>query len=473
LKLLENEGKEAEGQLFNFSDMTLLPNIEDNIKCGNSLIGTDFYAQNSLLNEDEQFKINCFDWDKEFSHVFKQGGFDTVIGNPPYVLLEGENRNDNLTSYFREHYNVACSKIDLYHLFIERGLYLLRNDGTASMIVPSNFISNNGLTVLRQFLLSRTYIKEILNIRGKVFIGANVNNAIFVFTKSEPAKKFIMKQTEVREKLSLIVSQKWSVSVQNALSDPFHLFTDNKLKKIFTKIETVSIKLSEIAYVNFGKQLRDRRIFSTDVLFIKNKTKIPKGYVQCYTGKDAKRYNLQWNNLICLESREAKQGGCWDDNKQNVKNKLITKQVGIFPEFAIDTNGYQCLNTLFMINLFKTEISPYFVLGVLNSKMIKWIWTERFYDKRMTFPKIKGTYLKEIPIPLLDFANKKNKSDHDNLVSLVDKMLLLKQRQHTEPNPQLKTILQRQIDAIDQQIDEAVYQLYDLTDDEIKIVEGK
>jgi adenine-specific DNA-methyltransferase len=89
LKLLENEGKEAEGQLFSFSDMTLLPSLEENIKCGNSLVGTDFYNQTTLgLSEDQQIKVNCFDWEKEFPSIFKNGGFDIVLGNPPYYNIQ-------------------------------------------------------------------------------------------------------------------------------------------------------------------------------------------------------------------------------------------------------------------------------------------------------------------------------------------------------------------------------------------------
>jgi len=88
LKLLENEGIEAKehGQLFKHSDFTLLPSLEKNIKCGNSLIGTDFYEQLSLdLTDDDRIKVNCFDWEKDgFPAIFKAGGFDVVIGNPPY-----------------------------------------------------------------------------------------------------------------------------------------------------------------------------------------------------------------------------------------------------------------------------------------------------------------------------------------------------------------------------------------------------
>ena len=86
LQMLEGEGKQ-ENSLFRESDMHVLTDLGDNIKCGNSLIGSDFYASQdlSLFEEEAMYKVNAFDWEKEFSQIFKNGGFDCVIGNPPYV----------------------------------------------------------------------------------------------------------------------------------------------------------------------------------------------------------------------------------------------------------------------------------------------------------------------------------------------------------------------------------------------------
>jgi len=474
LKLLENEGKEAQGQLFRHSDLALLPSLEENIKCGNSLIGTDFYAQSNLeLTDEDRIKVNCFDWEKEFPVIFKTGGFDVIVGNPPYVLLEDKNRNDAITKYARENYIVACSKIDLYHLFMEKSFYLLCNTGTASMIVPSNFISNNGLAVLRKFLISKTCIYEILNINGRVFAGASVNNAIFVIAREDPPNSFLFKNADVLENRELIIPNQYVVNNKDVLNNEYHLFSNTKFQNLFKKLYSCSYKLSEIAFVNFGKQLRDRKIYEKDVITVNHNESVPDGYAKCFTGKDVQKYILKWNNLACLTSTKAKQGGCWDEDKQNGKNKLITKQIGMFPEFAIDVAGYQCLNTVFMVNVFNANISPYFVLGILNSKLIKWIWIENFYDKRKTFPKIKGTYIKELPIVIIELAKKIDKIKYDNLVSLVGKMLELKQKEAVEQNQQLKTMISRQIEGVDKVIDTAVYGLYGLTEDEIKVVEGE
>jgi hypothetical protein len=176
--------------------------------------------------------------------------------------------------------------------------------------------------------------------------------------------------------------------------------------------------------------------------------------------------------LACLDDEIARSGGCWDSEKHNAKFKLLTRQIGRYPEFGFDEVGFQCLNTLFMVNMRVSDYNPRFVLGILNSRLLQAFWLERFYDKRRTFPKIKGTYLKQLPIRTIDFADPTDVALHDRMVGLVERMLALHKKVAVEQVPHIKTMLQRQIEAVDQQIDQLVYELYGLSEDEIKIVEG-
>ena len=192
----------------------------------------------------------------------------------------------------------------------------------------------------------------------------------------------------------------------------------------------------------------------------------------CYTGRDVLRYGLSWGNLACLDDGVAQCGGCWDPEKQNAKNKLITRQIGKYPEFAIDRLGYQCLNTVFMVNLKEGTVDPMFLLGVLNSRLLRYLWLKRFYDQRRTFPKIKGTYLKQLPIPRLDGSSRLDQSRRTQITELVDIILKLREKAAAVRTAHDRTVLERQIAATDHQIDRLVYELYGLTDEEIKIVEA-
>jgi len=115
------------------------------------------------------------------------------------------------------------------------------------------------------------------------------------------------------------------------------------------------------------------------------------------------------------------------------------------------------------------QYNELFLLGIINSKMGFYLLNHIRGEKNID---INPEYLKQIPIPVLDLSQKPDKTKHDNLVSLVDKMLDLKQKEAAELSDHLKTVITRQIDAVDKAIDTAVYELYNLTEEEIKVVES-
>jgi len=476
LKVLEGENEQTLARQYKLFHQRALPNLSSNIKCGNSLIGPDFYdgRQLDLFDDEERYRINVFDWDTEFEEIMKGGGFDAVVGNPPYILLENEFRDKDQLDYFKTNFSCATYKIDTYHLFIEKSIDLTVKDGKCSLITPANYITNNYLYKLRFYMIKNSQINQLLVIDGGVFKKVSVNNAIFVLT----ARKNILKSFKIiHSKVygdKIIEDNYCEISLKNVLQSNLHLFTGEiKFDKLWRKILNKSMNLSTIAYVNFGKQLRNRMIFKNDVISHSLVDNIPKNYVQCYTGKNISRYYVEWRNLICLNDRIAKKGGCWDESKHSALNKIITKQIGKNPEFAIDVFGYHCLNTIFMINIFNARYNQLFVLGVLNSSVIKKFWLDNYFDKRKTFPKIKGTYLKKLPIFAIDFSDPTDKARHDRMVGYVETMLKL-HKQLAEANiAQDKTVIQRQIDATDRQIDRLVYELYNLTEEEIRIVNGE
>ena len=134
------------------------------------------------------------------------------------------------------------------------------------------------------------------------------------------------------------------------------------------------------------------------------------------------------------------------------------------PFFGMDERGWHCLNTIFMINP-HTEC-PHFLLGVLNSKLLRYLWIEKFYDKRGTFPKIKGTYLKLLPVKIDD------KKISEQLSELVTQMLEAKKQEAAAGNDVKRDFWTRKAQGLDRQIDTLVYELYGLTPGEIDLVEG-
>ena len=328
------------------------------------------------------------------------------------------------------------------------------------------------LVGLRDFLLDSTQIDHILVIQGGVFRGISVDNAILVVdvgiaTEGEFTVIFAAAQPNGLQEI-----RKRSVSAPGARATKETLFTvdsDQLQSGIWRRIEEHSILLSELAFVNFGKQLRDRKKFTRDVIKMESQSQIQLPYRPCYTGRDVERYAVRWGGLACLDDAAARKGGCWDPERQNRKQKLLTRQIGKYPAFAMDRLGYQCLNTMFMINVRRSGVDSFFLIGILNSAVIRAYWLGRFYDQRRTFPKIKGTYLEQLPIPRIDEGAEVERVGQ--VVFLARRMVELHDALGKAMTPTETTVLQRHIDGMDRQIDQLVYELYGLTEEEIRIVE--
>ena len=228
LKVLEGEtdeslGKQTQRKLF---DDRALPNLDRNIKCGNSLIGADYCTGQLVAADEEELKlVKPLDWKTAFPQAMQAGGFDCIVGNPPYVLLQDEFRDDRQLEYFRAEYPCASFKLDTYHLFMERSLQLLGPSGRCSMITPANFLTNNHLDRLRRYLLTQSAVDHIVVIDGGVFPGISVDNAIFVVQGRAASKvPFQIRRAHCRGE-SLVAGDKTTVSPEHALNDAHCLFT--------------------------------------------------------------------------------------------------------------------------------------------------------------------------------------------------------------------------------------------------------
>ncbi|GAK51874.1 type IIS restriction/modification enzyme [Candidatus Moduliflexus flocculans] len=402
---------------------------------------------------DQNAKADFFDPEWMFG---LQDGFDAVIGNPPYVLLQDKVKDSKMLEYFRKGFEVASYKVDLYHLFIEKGVNLLKKNGVLVFINPSNFLSNNYTILLRRFILTLTNLRKILNLEDSVF-EASVNNCILLVTKkdgdNETKISFYKASLSNNELIpELIVQQNQNDFLnERCLLVPVQ---DVSLFSLLKRIDEVSKPLKFYAHVNFGMQLRDRKEFPEDVLENPNKNELSEWHKQCFTGKDIKRYQVTYNHRYCYFNRIAKRGGCWDETVHFTKNKILVRQIGETPIAGLDQVGYPVLNSAFMITSKEKNISTTFLLALINSKLFSFFWLNKFADKRKTFPKIKGTYLELLPIIVID--------DQSQFIGLVDRILSAKQQ-----NPAADTR------ALEAEIDRRVYALYGLTPEEIAIVEGQ
>ncbi|MCD6102233.1 MAG: N-6 DNA methylase, partial [Candidatus Cloacimonetes bacterium] len=204
LKVLEGENKETLGKTLQLFHERALPNLSNNIKCGNSLIGTDYYdnVDMSLFGNDEMRKINAFDWEKEFPQIFHRGdakhtekynknkklsdsalntGFDVVIGNPPWVDIKG--LDTNLVKYYFSRYATTENRINLYAIFIEKSLKLLNKNGNFSFIIPNSLLMKSSYFKLRKIILEEYHIENIVRLPDNVFQGVKAESMIIVLNR--------------------------------------------------------------------------------------------------------------------------------------------------------------------------------------------------------------------------------------------------------------------------------------------------
>jgi len=279
---------------------------------------------------------------------------------------------------------------------------------------------------------------------------------------------------------------------------------DSSTVKINKKIDGDHPLLQDIFLVGKGMETAADDVF----LFEKHPKQFPKKYIKRrITGKDIDRYFLSGSGDFVLYFEDVENfkdlpvsiQNHLNDNKKLLKERATVKNEGrvwwrysrpmhkeyyelpklycsrrAFRNTFCYDDGFDCLGFSNMTVIFGTndKLSLKYILALLNSKLLTYRY--RSIGKQTGggsfeyFPNGVG----KLPIPTLDLTKKDDTTKHDNLVSLVDQMLELKKREASEPNQQLKTMIIRQIESLDNSIDTAVYQLYNLTDDEIKVVEG-
>jgi len=541
LKVLEGESEQSLNAQLKMFHERALPDLGNNIKCGNSLIGPDFYnplisplgkgghrgvagkgghrgveQQLFSLDDEERYRINVFDWEKEFSVIMKAGGFDAVIGNPPYVRQE---QLGNFKSYFQKHYSVYHGIADLYSYFIERGVSLLRDGGIFSYIVANKWMRANYGEPMRRWLKQQC-LEEIIDFKDlPVFQSATTYPCILRISKNKPQRDLKVAQidTLMFNRLEDYVSEQHNTIKQSSLNDNGWSLGNEKINEVLEKLKNAGVPLKEYikGKIYYGLKTGLNEAFVIDARIkdkmIKEAPESEKFVKPFLAGKDIKRYAKSqvakylilipkgWtrqnagsvkNYWAWLEQnypaiaghlkpfevqgqKRCDQGEFWwelrscDYYEEFEKPKIIYPDISINPNFTFDNNRQYCSNTCYFM-----PVEDLYLLGILNSKLIGFICRTMFSVYRGGYLRFFGQYLEPLPIRTINFSDLTDKAHHDKMVSLVEQMLSLNKQLASFKTAHDKTILQRQIDATDHQIDSLVYELYGLTAEEIKIVEG-
>ncbi|HUS70396.1 MAG TPA: N-6 DNA methylase, partial [Anaerolineae bacterium] len=256
LKVLEGENQETLGQQLKLWRERALPDLGENIKCGNSLIGPDYFEGQLMRDVEEMRRVNPFDWGKEFPAIMAAGGFDAVIGNPPYVRVRVfKGLYPEQVDYLEAQYQCATHVWDVYLLFFERALQLARMGGRIAFIVPIQTLHQPNCESLRRLLLSDSTIATVVDLSSiRVFQRATVKNCILVCSKGRRSDSRIETLApELPHELRQSPVGMWpqaAVRSNPGLSLKLDLLSPKR--DLCEKLRSQSWQLEELCYVTFG-----------------------------------------------------------------------------------------------------------------------------------------------------------------------------------------------------------------------------
>ena len=462
LKVLEDE-QSVISQLSLIRER-VLPDLDNNIKCGNSLIGNDFYiGQRGLLDEETLYRVNAFDWKQEFAEILQAGGFDAVLGNPPYgAMFKSEEKK-----YLFQHYPLLQGQPESYEYFLLQSLELTTKEGVIAVIVPTNFIESTRAERLREQLLTTTHIQIIANFRYNVWKNNASETLVALFQKGK------IGQTQVTHPKTPIELADEIDKNQFNQQDWLHVtgkrFLIRADMRLLQKIEATQLRLGDICEVSQGIIVYKTREDSAKNPYIADVAETAEWKKLLDTHSTVQRYSLTWgqkylkygDGLWCR--REAK---FFEQPKiilVRLRNKSLSRKlIGTY-----DEEQFYNRDNFNNIILKDERYSLKYILGLFNSKLLNY-WYKSYFDN----VNINPAQLRLIPIHAIDFNRVIAVTQHQTVVDLVSQLLELNRLLATMKELHGQKALQRQIVAVDAVIDNMVYELYDLTSEEIQMIEN-
>ena len=465
LKALEDTRKEELDEERSLFKASVLPNLKDNIVCGNSLIGTDI-LDGHMFEPEEELKLNPMNYEDRFPEIMlRKGGFDAIIGNPPYRMLQPHNTDVSMLQYLRSQYVAADFKVDFFHLFLQRSIRLLESAGRLGFIVPATLLNNVYVAKLRAWIDQKCCIETLAVAAGRVFEDADILPVVLTLRRSDNEAKLrdnvVLTTSALSEKF--VASPDFGRTAQQRFRElpgqVWNILLNETVAPLVDKIAHDSRPMSSVAKINRGLVTGQR----SEYFSLSQKTS---KYAPIITGADVQRYAVsQPSEYVCFE-RPAKAGGCWDPVVHFAPHKLVFRQIGVRPTGALLDCPTAVTANVFTV-MAGTVDDEKLLLAVLNSSVIAFYWGVMFCDFKSSFPQITIFSLSQIPVRTFDAPDIRAR-----MIVLVDQMLRATRAKAEAQTEKDKTYYSAKCNALDKQIDALVYELYGLTEEEVALVEA-
>jgi predicted RNA methylase len=399
-----------------------LPKLRENIKCGNSII------------DDNKISNKAFKWEQEFEDIMKEGGFDIIIGNPPY----GAELNEVEREFISSRYEIAKSYKNTALIFIEKSVKLLKDRGYLGLIVPKSLAYSQAWKPCRDFIKDDLIL--IVDV-SKAFEDVLLEQVIFVLKKGCKSKKY--------EIVNILDNNKFSIQKEYITkTDSIILHDEEPDLNIFKKIVSLPTQMKDISKTFRGLPLQ-KYVSKT-----KSKYKVFRGInISRYYLSDSSEY------LQNIDSESSK-------IKSLLQPKIISQRIvahvtkpkeHIIIMSTLDKDGITLNldtveNTIITDRKYQLET----ILAILNSNLVSWYSYRYIFAKAIRTMDFDDYYIGKIPIPVIP------KKIETNLINLVNKMIsLTDEKKKTE----------EEIKKTDKEINDLIYKIYGITDEEKKIIE--
>lgn len=535
LKVLEKTSKEVLDNQLKLFHSRALPDLDSNIKCGNTLLDYRHLGQ-TLLDDDTRRRVNPFDWKKEFPEIVKAGGFDAVIGNPPYIRVQTMTEWAPLeVELYKRHYAVAAKgNYDIYVCFLERGLWLLNEKGKLGYILPHKFFNAQYGESIRGIIANGKHLNQVVHFGDQqVFENATTYTCLLFLDKSgSPEVKFEKVGNLAQWRLDKSATTTGTIPANGVTANDWN-FQVGEGSALFDKLATMTPKLKDIASNMFQGLVTS----SDPVYLLEPVAPLPGGLVKvkskqtgqeyeletsvcrplCKGSRDISRYVADPSKIVLFpyDAKKSAESGktvlipesefaktyprAWaylNENKEVLRNrekgkmrhdgwygyvypksvalfakpKILTPSIASSASYSLDAKGQ-----LYFVGsgggggggygIILNEdctLDPRYVLGLLNSKLVDAFLKKVSSTFRGGYYAYNRQYIEQLPIRTINFSNAAEKGMHDRVVALVDQALDLHKQLSRARADHESTSIQRQIDAIEDELDKLVLQLYDV-----------
>jgi hypothetical protein len=482
LKVLEGEtAEDLASQLALFRERAL-PDLAHNIKCGNSLIESDYYAnqQMALLDTDTRLEINVFDWASEFSEAHADEGFDAIIGNPPY--LDSETMTE-FTPTWRPYcvgkYTAASGNWDVFCVFIERSLALCRPGGRHSFIVPNKLGSANYASSIRALLAGHHALERVRDFASIAVFPVAVYPIVYVAAKGtrDDSQPVLYERMVELDGGPATVGREERLDRQRYFPSegaPWPIFADIDAHSPVQRLQATFEPLSKSADVHGAATVADAYKMAP---LIADGGSDETGAWRIVNSGTIDRYTVLWGYrrmrylgqsfLRPTLGRDAEFSAT--RLRQADTPKIIIAGMTRRLECVVDVDG-ALLAAKSTTVIEGAEADLRWLVGILNSRLISFYYLSVFGGDRLQggYLRIGPPQVRTLPVPEFDVRL----ASHARMIEYVQQLCELHQRRLEAGTPHEKAVYARQAAVVDAQIDEAVYDIYDLTADERRAVEN-